>query len=154
MTAIHIRTRKLDTDAMETILSAHHVGFLSLTHHDRVTIALVNYVYADKSIHGRLEGGPDVSTLRHHQWVAFAVSEIDGIYDWRTVLVHGSLYLLSQTSQSEEREYDETLARLRSVVPAVLTPRDPAPQRAQLFRLHVDTMEGQSSHSGAVLPPP
>jgi nitroimidazol reductase NimA-like FMN-containing flavoprotein (pyridoxamine 5'-phosphate oxidase superfamily) len=148
MTAIHISTSELDTETTEMLLSAHHVGFMALAHHDRVTIILVNYVYADQSIYGRLEGGPDVSTLHHHQWVAFSVSEIDGIYDWRSVLVHGSVYLLSpQASQPEALEYQATLARLRSVVPAVLTPRDPAPQRTQLFRLHVDTMVGQSSRS-------
>jgi len=149
MSAFQVTTSKLDDAAMTALLSAHHVGFMAIAFHDRVTIDLVNYVYADRWIYGRLEGGADLSTLRHHQWVAFQVSEVDGIYDWRTVTVRGAVELLSEASHAGAGEYRDTLARLRAVVPEIMGTRDPAPQRTQLFRLHVDAMEGQSSQSNA-----
>jgi nitroimidazol reductase NimA-like FMN-containing flavoprotein (pyridoxamine 5'-phosphate oxidase superfamily) len=156
--AIRVDTRELTSVACEALLAKHHVGSMALAFHDRVTIALSNYVYADHWIYGRMEHGPDLAALRHHQWVAFEVSEIDGIYDWRTVTAHGSVQFLSDTESSARGagEFAEALARLRSAVPAVFTPRDPMPQRVQLFRLHVDELVGRETRSNAhdSLPPP
>jgi uncharacterized protein len=148
MSAIHVSRRDLDDGATEALLAKHHVGFMALAFHDRVSIGLVNYVYANRWIYGRFEGGPDLATLQHHRWVAFEVSEIDSVYDWRTVIVHGSVDLLSPT-ESPQDEYRVALERLRSAVPAILTAHDPMPQRVQLFRLHVDELVGRASRSDA-----
>jgi nitroimidazol reductase NimA-like FMN-containing flavoprotein (pyridoxamine 5'-phosphate oxidase superfamily) len=142
---------------MEALLAKHHVGSMAVAFHDRVTIALSNYVYADRWIYGRMEQGPDLATLRHHRWVAFEVSEIKGIYDWRTVTVHGSIELLADDASVRGSEaFQAALSRLRSVVPAIFTPRDPIPQRVQLFRLHADELVGRESSSNdrGALPPP
>jgi nitroimidazol reductase NimA-like FMN-containing flavoprotein (pyridoxamine 5'-phosphate oxidase superfamily) len=88
---VHVSTRQLDHQAIEALLAKHHVGSTAIAFHDRMNIALANYVYTDRRIYGRLEDGPDVATVRHHHWVAFQVSEIDGIYDWRTVTANGSI---------------------------------------------------------------
>ena len=85
------------------------------------------------------------------------MSEIHGIYDWRTVTAHGSVYMQSDADSGlGSAEFAEALARLRSVVPAVFTPRDPMPQRVQLFRLHADDLIGGevSSNARGKLPPP
>src|SRR5258708_19598301 len=92
---VRVSTRALTHAEAEALLAKHHVGSMAVAFHDRVTIALSNYMYADRWIYGRMEHGPDLATLRHHPWVAFEVSEIDGIYDWRTVTVHGSIELLA-----------------------------------------------------------
>ncbi len=156
MRAIHVSTRELDVQEIEAMLTKHHVGSMAIAFHDRVTIALVNYVYADGWIYGRMEDGPDLTTLLHHHWVAFQVTEADGIYDWRTTNVHGSIQLLSEgQSARESAEIREAVQALRSAVPAVFTPRDPMPERVQLFRIYADQLTGKetSSDAGTAVPP-
>jgi uncharacterized protein len=146
MAAIHVDMRELNGEATEALLAKHHVGFMALAFRDRVSISLVNYVYANRWIYGRLQWGPDLATLQHHPWAAFEVSEIDSVYDWRTAIVHGSVELLSPT-ESPGDQYRVALERLRTAVPAIMTPLDPVPQRVQLFRLHVDDLVGRASQS-------
>jgi nitroimidazol reductase NimA-like FMN-containing flavoprotein (pyridoxamine 5'-phosphate oxidase superfamily) len=157
MPATHVRVRELERAEAEALLARHHVGSMAISFHDRVRTALVNYVYAGGWIYGRMEDGPDLATLKHHHWVAFETREVDGIYDWRTVSVNGPVELLSdQGGEREAAEFRQALERIRSVVPAVLTRRDPMPQRVQLFRLFADEVAGRearTSTSAGELPP-
>lgn len=57
MTAIQVTTCRLDDDVAEALLAKHHVGSMAIAFHDRVTIALVNYVYAERWIYGRSRTG-------------------------------------------------------------------------------------------------
>ena len=143
-------------DAIE-LLATHHVGLLAIAFHDRVTIELVSYVYSDGWVYGRLEDGPSLDDLRHHQWVALHVGEVSGIYDWRTVTLRGIVEFL--TSGGEGRSstgYAEALDLLRAAVPAIFTPRDPMPSRVQLLRVFADAVEGRAacSNGGSILPRP
>jgi hypothetical protein len=157
MPATQVRVRELERAEAEALLARHHVGSMAISFHDRVRTALVNYVYADGWIYGRMEDGPDLATVKHHLWVAFEVREVDGIYDWRTVSVNGSVELLSDHGGTHEAaEFRQALERIRSVVPAVFTKRDPMPQRVQLFRLFADEIvgrEARSSSGAGDLPP-
>jgi hypothetical protein len=111
---VHVSTRQLDHQAIEALLAKHHVGSTAIAFHDRVNIALANYVYTDRHIYGRLEDGPDVATVRHRHWVAFQVSEIAGIYYWRTVTANGSIPGLTDgPSVGEATEYRKALASCR-----------------------------------------
>ena len=92
-----VELRVMDRDAAEALLRRHHVGRMAFTHHDRVRIQLVNYVFADEWIYARIEAGEGFVTLRHNPWIAF---EVDGIDDWRTVTVHGSVHFLLDPSAS------------------------------------------------------
>ena len=148
MTTARVRTRALDTASIEAVLAKHHVATLGIAFHDQVSLLLVNYVYADRWVYARLETGPDLESIKHHPWVALAVNEIDGIYDWRTVTVNGSLELLKdEPATVQSREFHEALERLRAVVPEVLTTRDPMPQRVQLVRVHADELAGREARS-------
>lgn len=156
MSTIRVDTRQMDTASVEALLTKHHVGSMALAFHDRVTISLVNYVYAKGWIYARLEDGPDLATVQHHRWVAFEVSEIDGIYDWRSVTARGSVEFLPRDGTGAvKREFDAAVDILRSAVPAVFTSHDPMPQRVQLIRIHVDDLIGRQSRSNAPadLPP-
>ncbi len=145
---MHVTVRDLDAQEVESLLAKHHVGSMAIAFHDRVTIELVSYVYADHWIYARMEDGPDLTTLQHHHWVAFQVSEIDGIYDWRTATAHGSVQLLfDERTPREAEEYRNALELVRSAVPDVFTPRDPMPQRVQMFRLYTDEVRGREAQS-------
>jgi len=145
---VRVQVRAFSRAESEALLAKHHVGRVTYAFHDRMVLALVNYIYSKEWIYARMEAGPQLATLKHHQWVALGVDEISGIYDWRSVTVHGSVQLLSPDKASAGyRDYNSALELLRSVVPAILTKDDPMPQRVQLLRIHVDEIEGRESRS-------
>jgi nitroimidazol reductase NimA-like FMN-containing flavoprotein (pyridoxamine 5'-phosphate oxidase superfamily) len=150
MEQIRVTTRALKPKRMTEVLTRHHVGRMAFTLHDRVSIVLVNYLFSEGWIYSRMEMGTDLVTLLHNRWVAFEVDEVDGLYDWRTVSVNGSVQFLSDgPSMIEARDFKAAADLIQSVVPSVLTPADPMPQRVQLFRIFVDQMTGTEARSNA-----
>ena len=150
MKSINVETRSLDRQEAESMLSKHHTGRMAFAFHDKITIELVNYVYADGWIYARIEQGPALTTLRHHQWVAFEVDELKTVYDWRTVTVHGSLQFLSDDRSSPEwRDFNRAAELIRAQVPSVLTADDPLPNRNQVYRIYIDEILGRESRSNA-----
>jgi nitroimidazol reductase NimA-like FMN-containing flavoprotein (pyridoxamine 5'-phosphate oxidase superfamily) len=103
-------------------------------------------VYADGVLYARTSAGHKLQTLDHHRWVAFEVDEVAGPFEWRSVVVRGSVYRVEPGETPHAREtYDRTVARLRELVPAVFTDADPAPHRTALFRIHPDRMTGRAA---------
>jgi len=156
MEPIHVTTRALESESMKELLSRHHVGRMAFSLHDHLSIVLANYLFSDGWIYSRMEMGSDLVTLLHNRWVAFEVDEVDGLYDWRTVSINGSVQFLSNGPTAiEAREFKAAADLIQSVVPSVLTPADPMPSRVQLFRIHVDQMVGTEARSNASegLPP-
>jgi uncharacterized protein len=150
MANIEVEARSLDRREAEAVLSKHHTGRMAFAFHDRITIGLVNYVYADGWIYARIEHGPALTTLRHHQWVAFEVDELQTVYDWRVVTIHGSIQFLSDDrSSSEWRDFNKATELIRAQVPSALTADDPLPERSQIYRIHVDELLGRESRSNA-----
>lgn len=147
----HVETRAMDRREAESVLSKHHTGRMAFAFHDKITIELVNYVYADGWIYARIEQGAALTTLRHHQWVAFEVDELKTVYDWRAVTVHGSVQFLSDDRSSPEwRHFNKAMQLIRAQVPTVLTPADPLPNRTQVYRIHADEILGRESRSNAL----
>jgi len=86
--------------------------------------------------------------VQHSPWVAFQVDEVESRFDWRSVVVHGTLYFLDPDGGDREREaYADAVQLLRSIDAAVLTPADATPQRSTLFRIHADAITGRAARS-------
>ena len=150
MKNLQVDTRALDRREAESVLSQHHTGRMAFAFHDRISIELVNYVYDEEWIYARIEHGPELTTLRHHQWVAFEVDELKTVFDWRVVTVHGSVQFLSDDrSLPEWRDFNKAAELIRAQVPSVLTADDPLPNRSQIYRIHVDELLGRESRSNA-----
>jgi nitroimidazol reductase NimA-like FMN-containing flavoprotein (pyridoxamine 5'-phosphate oxidase superfamily) len=150
MRRIRVVTRELDSDSMKALLARHHVGRMAYSVHDHVSILLLNYVYSDEWIYARMEAGPELIAVLHNKWVALETDEAEGLYDWRTVTVHGFVqFLRDGQSAKESGEFAVAVKLIQSVVPSVLTPADPMPGRVQIFRIHVDRIAGTESRSNA-----
>ena len=127
-------------DALD-ILGRNHVGRLAFSFHDKVDIEPISYVYRDNWIVARTSHGTKLTTMQHHPWVAFEVDEVETIFDWRSVVVHGSMHILDPSGGDRDREaYAGAVNTLRELDAMVLTPNDPAPFRTALFRIHVDDL--------------
>jgi uncharacterized protein len=143
--------RELTRAECDALLERNLVGRIAFTFRNRVDIEPVHYVYANSWVHGRTSPGTKLATLLHHPWVGFEVDEIDGLYDWRSVVVHGVVHLPDRDGSASDRDaYESTLGLIRKLVPLALEPGDPTPERQVLFRIHVDEITGRAATTASV----
>jgi nitroimidazol reductase NimA-like FMN-containing flavoprotein (pyridoxamine 5'-phosphate oxidase superfamily) len=139
-------TRTLTRGEVETLLRRHNVGRIAFTDGRRVDIEPITYVYHEGALYGRAAPGTRLRALAGHPWVAFEIDEIRSPFEWESVVVKGTVYVVEPGEISPLREqYEKALQAIRSLLPAALTPDDPAPARTILFRLHIDEMEGRAT---------
>lgn len=141
--------RELSREECIALLDRHQVGRLAFTQRERLDIEPIHYVHLDGWLYGRTQPGTKLEVLLHNRWVAFEVDEVNALFDWRSVVVRGGLYLLRAEGSDTERErYAQGVAAVRRLIPAAFTPDDPTPERAILFRIHVDELNGRAAHGG------
>lgn len=134
----------LSVTDIEAFLRRHNVGRIAFTDGRRVDIEPIGYVYEDGALFGRAAEGTRMSALHKYPWVAFEVDEIRNAFDWESVVVKGTVYIVEPGQVMPMREHFETALRaIRTVMPDALTERDPFPERSILFRIHIDEMEGR-----------
>jgi uncharacterized protein len=138
--------RELSREECDALLARNHVGRVAFSFHDRVDLEPVHYVYAEGWLNGRTAMGAKVAVLRHHPWVAFEVDEVEGLFDWRSVVVHGVVEMPAADGSPADRDaYERILAHIREVLPSAFSDADPAPERILPFRIHVDTISGRAA---------
>jgi nitroimidazol reductase NimA-like FMN-containing flavoprotein (pyridoxamine 5'-phosphate oxidase superfamily) len=125
------------------VLRRHRFGRIAFTFRDRVDIEPIGYVLSGKWLYARTSPGTKLVQLRHNPWVAFEVDEVEGAYDWKSVVVHGTAYFL----EPKGSDYAQALRALRRLDPRILTDDDPAPERRVVFRIHMHEMTGRSAKS-------
>ena len=140
--------RDLTTAQMHALLARNHVGRIAFGFRNRVDIQPIHYVFADGVVYLRTEPGSKLRTLAHAPWVAFEVDEVDGPFDWRSVVARGTVYVRSNAGSVHARAaYRRALARLREVNPRVLKSGDPAPQRRVVLVLDLDEITGREART-------
>lgn len=141
--------RDLEFAEIEAMLRSHHYGRLAFSFRDRVDIEPIHYVYDDGWIFGRTAPGTKLTVLTHHPWVAFEIDDVQGFFEWRSVVVKGTVYFIEPDGSPQQDEtYAHALATLRRLVPETLTEADPQPARTVLFRIHIDEMHGRAAGGG------
>ena len=140
--------RKLDRRECDAILQRNEVGRIAYSFHDRVDIEPIHYVHRGEWLYARTSPGAKLMTLTHNRWVAFEVDEITGRFDWQSVVVRGSVYLLDPNgSPADQEAYEEGVGLLRNIVPETLAADDPVGFRYLLFRIHMDEVTGRAAES-------
>ncbi len=135
----------LTHDEAVEMLKRNHVGRLAFSFHDRVDIEPISYVFADGWLYARTSPGHKLSTVQHHPWVAFEVDEVRSGYDWRSVVVHGTIYFLDSTRDADRADYEKALKVLRSKDAGALTPDDATPHRQAVIRIYADEIIGKGA---------
>ena len=130
----------------EVILARNVVGRLAFSFHDRVDIEPLHYVFSEGWLYGRTSPGSKLDLLGHSRWVAFEVDEVEGLFDWRSVVVHGGFYiLLPAVSKREAATWLRGIEILRELLPETWAADDPVPFRTVLFRIQAETLTGRAS---------
>ncbi|MEY4608136.1 MAG: hypothetical protein RL625_353 [Gemmatimonadota bacterium] len=138
--------RELSREECLALLARNQVGRLAFAHRDRIDIEPIHYTSAGGWLYGRTTPGAKLEAVSHNRWVAFEVDEVEALFDWRSVVVKGAVYLLRADGSAAERaHYAEGLEMVRLVVPEAFTADDPLPERAILFRIHIDELTGRAA---------
>jgi len=139
--------RILERAACERVLSRNHVGRLAFALHDRVDIEPLHYVLVDGWLYGRTSLGSKLTALAHNHWVAFEVDEVDDVFDWRSVVVHGGWYTKETAAVAGTASWDRALKGLQRLVSGTLGKEDPVPFRWILFRIELAEVTGREAIS-------
>ena len=138
--------RELTSEECEALLAVNHVGRLAFSFKDRTDIEPIHYVFENGWIYGRTAEGSKLTTIGHHPYVAFEVDEVRGIFDWRSVVAHGTVYVLeSGDGEANAAEYARAVELLRRFLPKTLKEGDPVPFRTVLFGIRVNEMQGREA---------
>jgi nitroimidazol reductase NimA-like FMN-containing flavoprotein (pyridoxamine 5'-phosphate oxidase superfamily)/osmotically-inducible protein OsmY len=133
----------------EGILARNNVGRVAFALQDRVSVLPVHYVSDDGWIYGRTSAGGKLREILRNRRIAFEVDEHTQLFEWRSVVVRGPLYLIDPgTLPADRHVYSKAVSLIRRLVPATLTDSDPVPFRDQLFRIRVVEISGRSSEPG------
>jgi nitroimidazol reductase NimA-like FMN-containing flavoprotein (pyridoxamine 5'-phosphate oxidase superfamily) len=136
--------RELTSEESHSLLTRHNVGRIAFTHRDRVDIEPINYASDGEWIFGRTSPGTKLTTLLHHPWCAFETDEVRGMFDWDSVVVKGTFYLLDPEQGSPDT-YRRAQKLLTRMVPGTFSASDPAPHRYILFGIFVHVFFGRSA---------
>jgi nitroimidazol reductase NimA-like FMN-containing flavoprotein (pyridoxamine 5'-phosphate oxidase superfamily) len=140
--------RVLSGDEAQALLVRNRVGRLAFSQQDRVDIEPIHYVYEAPWIFGRTSAGAKLLTVSHTSWCAFETDEVQGMWDWTSVVVKGPFS--SRNSPLANWDYDRAVAALRRLLPTALTVYDPTPQRDIVFGVHASEISGRSCVSNGV----
>ena len=136
--------RDLTTKESQLLLASQHVGRLAFTQHDRVDIEPINYVIDGEWIFGRTSKGTKLATLLHHPWCAFETDEVRDLFDWSSVVVKGTFYLLDPEIGSPDT-YRRAEQLLGALVPGTFSAKDPTPHRDVVFGIFIREISGRTA---------
>lgn len=136
----------LDRKTCDAILARNNVGRIGFALHDRVSIVPIHYVYASGWIYGRTTAAGKLEEILRNRRIAFEVDEHGHLFEWRSVVVRGPLYVIEPgTTPSDRRTHTKAVMLIRQLVPSAMSHSDPVPFRDQLFRIRVAEISGRAS---------
>ena len=138
--------KTLSREESEAVLSRNSVGRIAFALHDRVNIVPIHYVYMNGWVYGRTASAGKLRDILRNRRIAFEVDEERQLFEWRSVIVRGPLYLIqSDGTQRARAIYHAALSAMRRLLPESLTELDPVPFRDQLFRIRAAEVSGRAS---------
>ena len=136
--------RDLDEAEIDALLARNCVGHLAFAQDGSLEVLPIHYVHDGMWLYGRTSVSEKLESLQEHWWVAFGVDEIEGMFDWRSVQVHGGFYPLRPNGTAQDRErWTRALTALRRLIPETLEEGDPVPFRTVVFGIAVQEKTGK-----------
>lgn len=145
--------RELARDECDAVLARNYVGRIAWSHGNHTEIEPIHYVHAGTWLFGRTSPGAKLDTLGgnfYHAWpVAFEVDEVEALFRWRSVVVHGNFYPIDPGGAPWEREeWAAGVEALRRLIPETFAEDDPVPFRTVVFGIAVQEVSGREARPG------
>lgn len=143
------RFRELGRREIDEILGRNHVGRIAYTGPKRVEMVPVHYISQGGWIYGRTTPGTllERTAAKRPLHVAFEVDEVDELFEWRSVIVHGELSIASEDEMGLDREgWMKGVGMLRRLIPDSFRSDDPVPFRTAIFRIAVQEAAGREAY--------
>ena len=147
MSANRPRIRELTREESERILARNQVGRLAFSRQNRVDIEPLHYVFDGGWIYGRTSHGAKLVATGQDWWpVAFEVDEVEGVFQWRSVVVHGGFYVVDEYGADwEASQWRRGVELLRRIIPETMAEGDPVPHRRVVFRIALQEVTGREA---------
>jgi hypothetical protein len=142
ITGPHFRDMTLEES--RALLTSKHVGRLAFALQNRVDIEPISYASDGEWIFGRTSSGTKLASLLHRPWCAFETDEVHDLFDWSSVVVKGTFYLLDPEVASTDT-YTRAERLLTKLVPGTFTAHDPVPFRDIIFGIYAHEITGRSA---------
>ena len=132
------------------VLRRNAIGRIAYSLHDRVEVVPIHYIADGRWLYVRTSPGFKVAILARNRWLALETDEIESMFSWRSVLVHGTAYVLSSDATPDlARLYDRAVRKLRALMPEALTVEDPVAFRSVSLGIHIDAISGREARPGS-----
>jgi uncharacterized protein len=146
--------RDLTRGECESLLASHKVGRLAFVSARRIEIIPIHYVYAGGVLCGRTARGTrleEASDNFYGSWpVAFEIDEIEKVFRWRSVVVHGNLHAAVEGGVAWQRDpkiWQDAVRSFRTLIPEAFTEKDPTPFRDVVIRIDPLEVSGRQAVS-------
>ena len=137
---------RLSEREARALLRRNHVGRICFVRERVVDVEPVHYAAEGDWIYVRSARGTKTVALEHRPYVAFEVDEVRDTFDWRSVVVHGTVYAMVEHGDPVARaQFGRAIEALRAFLPETLTTRDPIASRGTVYGIHIDLIEGRSA---------
>ena len=147
--------RVLSRPECEAVLTRNSVGRIAFVHGNRPDIIPIHYAFAGTALCVRTAPGTRLDETSKNfsgSWpVAFEVDEIEGLFHWRSVVVHGNLHAAAEGDaewQRNVRAWEEAMQSFRTLMPEAFTEGDPTGFRDILLRIDVAEISGREALPG------
>ena len=126
------------------VLARNHLGRLAFFNGETVDIEPIGYALKGHWLYARSAWGAKIESLARRPFVALEVDEVDGPFDWRSVVVYGTIYELPlDGSDLERRGRRRAVSAIKAAMPGSFTGHDPVPERQIVYGLHIDKLAGR-----------
>ena len=140
------RIRKLSTREIEYVLARNCIARIAFQTDTRIELQPVHYVYRDGALYGRIAIGSKYLNWLVVRDVVVEVDEATHMFDWRSVILRGSVSLLrARGTPAEREEHAHAMNAIRTLIPGAFTERDPTPDRGFIFRVDPTEMTGREA---------
>lgn len=144
--------RILTVEECESLLARNSVGRVAFVRGNRVDIIPLHYVFARGVLCGRTARGTRLEETGDNfygSWpVAFEVDEVEQLFRWRSVVVHGNLHTAAHGDVEWQRDtgkWEEALRSFRTLMPDAFTENDPTRFRDILIRIDAAEVSGREA---------